>query len=238
MLQRRAKRLACGALGIVAVAAGMTVLVTRSFAARERNRINGLPFDLSVFAIDFDRYAEAYDASQFTVFSPPELVAQIVFRPAAELTTGFLSTAETLPTNLRAISLGPDVLGTTFANGAAANDGAATRGPIRLDAPVTASTAVFQGSPGMSLLGDGGSFAIGSAGASAAVLDQNKPVPRTFTIEDGGRLSHSTSAATAIGVLTQEAAAVAAPESVPEPGSLVLLLTGIGGLLLRRSFAV
>jgi len=62
--------------------------------------------------------------------------------------------------------------------------------------------------------------------------------PRTFTIEDGGRLSHSTSAATAIGVLTQEAAAVAAPESVPEPGSLVLLLTGIGGLLLRRSFAV
>jgi len=214
------------------------VVVPSALASVEGNTNNGFPFNLDNFSVTSQRYQQVYASSQFP--AGPLLITQIAFRPSAGAGAAFSSTLPNIRIDLSTTSAAPDALSTTYASNVGADDATVFNGALSLSSAFTGPgagpkafdivislTTPFTYNPGTgNLLLDVRNSGAGLTTQFDADNTFGSITSRVFNTDVNG----ATGTADSTGLVTQFTFGSGSPV-VPEPHSVVLLVSGLVGLL-------
>jgi len=208
------------------------VVVPGSAAATEGNDNNGFPFNIGAFGISSQRYQQVYSAA---AFSAPLSITDILFRPDAFTGSAFSSTLGSVEIDLSTTSAAVDALSSTFANNVGGDDAIVFNGALSLSSSFTGPaggpkdfdilihlTTPFLYNPANgNLLMDVRNFNGGTTTPFDSVNTAGDAVSRALTFSGGVNSPTADGGVNTTGLVTEFLGT-----SIPEPGSLALLLSG------------
>jgi hypothetical protein len=235
--------LAVGSLGPAADAGAVVIVAPNSLAAVEGNSNNGFPFNILSHGRSEQRYQQVFAASEFSALAGPHRVTQIAFRPDDQSGLAFASTLPNVQINLSTTAAAPDGLSNFFANNVGSDDTVVFSGPLSISSAdvggpprafdiVITFPSLFVYDPALgNLLLDVRNFGGGGSTQFDFVVVTGDSTSRLFSPDDvtapGGSLDTG-------GLVAQFTFEPVGADPVPEPGTLLLVGTGVLGLLLRR----
>lgn len=198
----------------------------------------GLPFNSSYFGMSSLRYQQVFAAKEFSSFTEPFLIAQILFRPDAAMGKSFSSTLPNISINLSTTKKAPDGLSTIFANNIGSDDKVVFNGPLsfsstftggatkpkNFDIAINLATPFLYNPSAGNLLLDVRNF----AGGFSTQFDAEDTFGDSISRVVSTQVRASRGAADTSGLVTKFITTAAVPsvpsKTVPEPASLLGIL--------------